>query len=150
MTEHRKRMEIALRQIVVPDLRRRGFKGRFPHFRRLLPDRIDYLMFQFYSSGGSFVIEIGRTGPKGFKDGTWQGLAPEKITVAHIGPKSRTRIKAGRGRQVDDSWFEFGPRSYEEQDAAKEHDYYKTIAERIPILLDNQAETWWTSEDFVA
>jgi Domain of unknown function (DUF4304) len=69
MTEHRERMMSAFKTRFVPALRKRGFVGSFPHFRRRLPDRIDYLMVQFYSEGGSFVVEVGRTGPEGFTDG---------------------------------------------------------------------------------
>ena len=65
MTEHRERMMSAFKTRFVPALRKRGFVGSLPHFRRLLPDRVDYLMVQFYSAGGSFVVEVGRTGPRG-------------------------------------------------------------------------------------
>ena len=48
-------MEVALKKIVVPELRTLGVRGSFPHFRRVEKQRIDLLSFQFYSSGGSFV-----------------------------------------------------------------------------------------------
>ena len=53
MTEHRERMTSAFKSRFVPALRKRGFVGSFPHFRRLLPDRVDYLMVQFYSVGAA-------------------------------------------------------------------------------------------------
>ena len=84
MTEQRERMMSAFKTRFVPALRERGFVGSFPHFRRLLPERVDYLMVQFYSVGGSFVVEIGRTGPQGFTDGPWKELPVDKINVGHI------------------------------------------------------------------
>ena len=62
-TEDRKHVMSALKTRFVPALRARGFVGSFPHLRRPLPDRVDYLTVQFYSSGGSFVVEVGRRGP---------------------------------------------------------------------------------------
>ena len=53
MTEHRERMTSAFKSRFVPALRKRGFVGSFPHFRRLLPARVDYLMVQFYSVGAA-------------------------------------------------------------------------------------------------
>jgi hypothetical protein len=69
MSEHSERMMSALKTRFVPALRERGFVGSFPHFRRRLTNRVDYLMVQFYSAGGSFVVEVGRTGPDGFTEG---------------------------------------------------------------------------------
>lgn len=40
-------MIAALKAVFVPVLRERGFKGSFPHFRRIRPDRIDLLTVQF-------------------------------------------------------------------------------------------------------
>nr|WP_268888411.1 DUF4304 domain-containing protein [Heyndrickxia shackletonii] len=37
----------ALKKIVVPELRERGFKGSFPHFRRIFENKIDLITFQF-------------------------------------------------------------------------------------------------------
>lgn len=58
-TELRQAMNRALQREVVPELRRRGFQGSLPHFRRT-GDVIDLLTFQFDRHGGSFVIEISQ------------------------------------------------------------------------------------------
>ena len=70
MTEHRKLMERALREMFVVELRRLGFKGSLPHFRRVSEQRVDYLTVQFNSAGGSFVVEVTSAGPDGKPDGT--------------------------------------------------------------------------------
>jgi len=97
MSEHRDRMMNAFKTRFVPALRKRGFAGSFPHFRRRLPNRIDHLTVQFYSAGGSFVVEVGRTGPDGFTEGPWKDLAVDRITVGHKGDGlcRGTRMAAG-------------------------------------------------------
>src|SRR5688572_10319197 len=84
MSEQSARMMSALKTRFVPALRERGFAGSLPHFRRRLPERVDYLTVQLYSAGGSFVVEVGRTGPAGFTDGPWKHLPVDKINVGHI------------------------------------------------------------------
>ena len=55
-----------LKKIVVPGLRERGFKGSFPHFRRISEKKIDLITFQFHRYGGGFVIEVEVCSPEGF------------------------------------------------------------------------------------
>ena len=58
MAEERTRMIEELKKRVVPELNSIGFKGSFPHYRRIKQNRADLLMFQFEKSGGGFLIEI--------------------------------------------------------------------------------------------
>jgi hypothetical protein len=58
-------MVLSLKQLFVPALRERGFKGSLPHFRRPLGNRIDRLTVQFDKWGGGFVIEISNCAPEG-------------------------------------------------------------------------------------
>src|SRR4026208_51140 len=119
MTEHRERMMSAFKTRFVPALRERGFVGSFPHFRRLLPDRVDYLMVQFYSVGGSFVVEVGRTGPEGFADGPRKELPRDKTTVGHIVDRRRLTPRDAHGGWRGGDWFKFGPRSYDRPQPVK-------------------------------
>jgi hypothetical protein len=57
-------MVLSLKQLFVPTLRERGFKGSFPHFRLPLKDHIDLLTVQFNKWGGGFVIEISHCAPE--------------------------------------------------------------------------------------
>jgi len=57
MSVERDKMIAALKEHVIPVLRERGFKGSFPHFRRLSRRFIHILSFQFSSWGGGFVVE---------------------------------------------------------------------------------------------
>ena len=55
----RERMDAALKLRAVPLLRQMGFKGTFPHFRRVLTNRVDAIGFQFSQWGPQFYIELG-------------------------------------------------------------------------------------------
>jgi hypothetical protein len=46
-TDSRESMEKALKETFVLDLKKIGFKGSFPHFRRATNDSIDLLTIQF-------------------------------------------------------------------------------------------------------
>ncbi|MBX9906561.1 DUF4304 domain-containing protein [Patescibacteria group bacterium] len=54
-------MRDSLKTKFVPFLRKIGFKGSMPHFRRHRGDFVDLVSFQFnHREGGSFAVEIGR------------------------------------------------------------------------------------------
>jgi hypothetical protein len=104
-------MERALRQLVVVELRKRGFKGSYPHFRRASKHRVDYLSVQFNSAGGSFAIELAAAGPDGKPSGYGRHRSLEKLNVTDFA--NRLRLGSNPSNGVVDHWFEFGPRSYE-------------------------------------
>ena len=145
MSEHSARMMGALKTRFVPALRERGFAGSFPHFRRRLPERVDYLTVQFYSAGGSFVLEVGRTGPDGFTDGPWKHLPVDKIGVGHIFYDRRrlTPRDAHGGRRGRDR-FEFAPRSYDASQPLKPQEFYDAIADQALAVFIATGEPWLT------
>jgi hypothetical protein len=68
----RHEMDAALKSRAIPLLRKMGFKGSYPHFRRVLEKRVDTIGFQFSQLGPQFYIEIGVADPDGYTllDGT--------------------------------------------------------------------------------
>jgi len=72
-------MIAALKAEFVPALKERGFKGSFPHFRRIKPDKIDLLTVQFDKWGGGFVIEIAKCGPEGITTSWGLHIPPNKV-----------------------------------------------------------------------
>ena len=139
-TDSRKSMEKALNEIFVRDLKKREFKGSFPHFRRVTKDSIDLLTFQFYSSGGSFVIEIAQCPAEGFRNASGVLTPPDKVQVKHVWPRLRLGAKPEQG--INDHWFKFGAPNYEaQQEYPIEH--YKKVAESAVSYLGSQAEKWW-------
>lgn len=144
MAKHpvRAAIENALREVVIPELRRRGFRGSFPHFRRQLDSRIDLLTFQFYSSGGSFVVEVAQCGPAGVAH-SWKDVGPEKVTAWDVSRRLRlgSDPDAGKG----DHWFVYGKPNYESgQDQVKEPAHHRSVANEVLLLLNSQAEPYWS------
>jgi hypothetical protein len=129
-------MESSLKAIVVPELRTRGFKGSFPHFRRIMENRVDLLTFQFRLSGGSFVAEIGTCGPEGTRFSP-----PAKAKVSEVAK----RFRLGAERQGSDHWFHFGQPSYESgNEVVHPQSRYDEIAIEVANLIGCQGESWWS------
>jgi hypothetical protein len=148
MSEHRDRMMGAFKARFVSALRKRGFVGSFPHFRRRLADRVDYLTVQFYSAGGSFVIEVGRTGPDGFTEGPWKDLAVDKINVGHIFHDRRRLVpRDAHGGWRGGDWFEFGPRGYDKSQPPKPQEFYDAIADQALAIFDATGESWLARQE---
>jgi hypothetical protein len=141
MTDDRKEMERALKEIFIPELRLKGFKGSMPHFRRILSNRVDYLSFQFYSAGGSFVVEIAKAAGDGKPKGFGNNLPIEKLNVSYFA--DRLRLGSKPDKDILDHWFQFGRASFEEIKPIKSQEYYNSIAESVLSFFNNQAETWW-------
>jgi hypothetical protein len=133
------KMRLALSTIVVPELRRRGFEGRLPHFRRFLPARLDVLGFQFNKYGGSFVVEVGACGPSGLRRDS-EVIPPEKITYGDLPTEHRLRLGSSPDRGIFDHWFKFR-RGF----LVYWFDYEAPAAEVLKLL--DQAESFWTSHD---
>jgi hypothetical protein len=140
-TPARAALEAALRDVVIPELRQRGFRGSFPHYRRILPTRIDLLTFQFYSAGGSFVVEVAKCGPEGPTRPSGV-IAPARATAWDVLHRLRLGSDPGQGRA--DHWFEFGRPSYEPAgDLVEAPEHYLRIARHVEELIRTQAETYW-------
>lgn len=124
MSVERDTMINSLKQIVIPTLRGRGFKGSFPHFYRKLENQTDLLMFQFSKWGGTLYVEISKcplSGSTGYKE---EQIPVNKIKVYDVvGNSYNDRHRIGEG-------FEFSVNTTEE------------VARDIEESLD-QAEVWW-------
>lgn len=131
-------MNQALKDVVVPVLREHGFKGSLPHFRRLLPERIDLFTFQFDLHGGGFVIEIGQCEPDGFMTHWGKQIEPSKVTAWDVSPKKRARIQPSDGSRTD-SWFRFDGTAT---------DIFTRIAEVVVPFVE-QAETMFNNFEHV-
>lgn len=62
----RHEMDSALKSHAVPLLRDLGFKGSYPHFRRILEERVDTIGFQFSQWGPQFYVEMGVADADGY------------------------------------------------------------------------------------
>jgi hypothetical protein len=98
-------MIAALKAEFVPALKARRFKGSFPHFRRIEPDRIDLLTVQFDKWGGKFVIEIAKCGPEGITTSWGLHIPPNKVRAWDVN-NSRPRLGATAPGE-DGIWFRY-------------------------------------------
>jgi uncharacterized protein DUF4304 len=143
MSDQRSLMTSALKEKLVPELRRRGFKGSFPHFHRPLATRVDFLTVQFNSAGGSFVVEIAKCGPNGIAEGFGSELPVSRLNPQFF--RDRLRLGSDRNAGRSDHWFEFGRRMYDPPRASKPAAYYENVAMSVVPFLETQAEGWWNA-----
>ena len=135
MVADRQQMIETLKERVVPHLRERGFKGSFPHFRRIGESKTDLLMFQFDKWGGGFIIELGE-GPADELVQHWGERVPAaKLTVPVLSLASRVRLVADNAA-TSETWFRFD---------ANTRAAFDDAADNVVRLLP-QADGWWRGE----
>jgi hypothetical protein len=138
-------MDAALKAMRAESLRPRGFTGSMPHLRRRRDDRIELVSIQYFSAGGSFVVEIATCGVEGFTTSWGKTIAPTKVTARDIHPPNRPRLGAATF-PIGDHWFVFGPRNYESDAGILQPEaHYARIAADVARLIESEAEPWWES-----
>ena len=125
-------MNAALKQRLVPALRERGFKGSLPHFRRILPERVDLLTVQFDRHGGGFVVEIARCDPSGVTTHWGKHIPAAKVTAHDLHPEERHRLGSPQPG-MDGRWFRF-------DDGTP----IPVVAQSVLGYMD-EAEQWWAA-----
>lgn len=123
-------MRTSLKEIVVPYLREKGFKGSGNHFRRSLPNRTDLLIFQFSMWGGGLYVEISKCSPEGYVDREGKHYPANKVRVYDIYGGSflnRHRLDKHSPQQL----FEFDEHNTDE------------VAQLILSSIQEEAEEWW-------
>ena len=132
MKQDREAMVSALKKHVLPALRSVGFKGSFPHLRRMKADGVDLISFQFDKWEGGFVIEIARGSLDGLKTHWGLHVSAGKLRAWDLHPDRRRRIQAREGSGTD-AWFRF-----DEEPVAR-------IAQQVLDSLP-EAESWWQAK----
>lgn len=105
-------MDLALKAVVVPVLRERGFTGLYPYFRRLHTTYVELLTFQFDVNGGGFVIEMSRCGIGGVTTSEGRYISAAEVRPWDLDPFDRLRIKPREGAGTD-SWFRYESGAYD-------------------------------------
>jgi Domain of unknown function (DUF4304) len=103
-SNERKMMDSALKKVVIPVLRKQGFKGSFPHFRRMNEINIDLITFQFNRWGSSFVIELATCPLEGVTLYWGEQIPPNKVTAHDLAKRYRLGAKS---EEDDGIWFSF-------------------------------------------
>jgi len=136
MSGSKEQMIAALRDSVVPVLRKLKFSGSFPHFRRIQERQIDLLTFQFNRNGGSFVVEIASCGVEGFTTAWREKIPPSKVSAHDLHPNNRVRL-GSRTAGKTDFWFSYEP---------FQPDIYQAVAAKLLSLIRSEAEEFWKAQ----
>jgi Domain of unknown function (DUF4304) len=97
MPATREAMERELKATAVARLHTAGFKGSFPHFRRVTAKAIDLLTFQFDRHGGGLVIEIAQSPLEGITTHWRRAIPANKVRAWDLHPDQRRRIQPREG-----------------------------------------------------
>jgi hypothetical protein len=129
-------MRAALQQELVPELRRRGFSGSFPNFRRIAETDIALLSIQFNKYGGSFTLELGRAPASDYAPFPGKLIPPTHLSARELDLAQRARVYPAPGNSID--WFSYRGLSVGSDDTAG----LRALARSAAALLD-EAEAWW-------
>jgi len=129
-------MEASLTAIVIPVLRQLGFKGSFPHFRRLASNRINLLTFQFDKNGGGFVIEISNAKNKTFVTSWGKKIEPNKLTAHDLNKRKRIQSNMREESSTDD-WFR-----YDIKHLLGLGDIYKKVSKDVLSKIEFANDYW--------
>jgi len=138
MSESRDEMIKSLKELVIPKLRDKKFRGSFPHFRRTVDGKTNLLTFQFDKNGGGFVIETANFEESEFKT-HWGKIIPlNKLKASYLSHNERCRFYPENLVEENgtDSWFR-----YDNDDS--EDIYIKNcvkVINRIPLM-----ERFWSN-----
>ena len=129
LSKQRQQMNRALRSVMTPLLRRHGFTGACPHFRRLGTEQFDLLMFLFNKHHASFLIEIGRCSRNWWQRELGDAIPPvplEKLDPTYLAVPMRALVTATDTPSTPVAFvdcFQYG--------GAKAPEDYRRIAESV-------------------
>ncbi|WP_430509865.1 DUF4304 domain-containing protein [Gottfriedia solisilvae] len=133
-SNERKMMDNALKKVVIPYLRKEGFKGSLPHFRRINETNIDLITFQFSRWGGSFVVELTNCSIEGLTTYFGEHIPPNRVTAHDINDRYRLGAKS---KDDEGIWFEF--------ENAKSETDFENVASDVLNILNLSDRKWITS-----
>jgi hypothetical protein len=138
-------MNGALKYAITQHLRPKGFTGSLPHLRRRSDTQICLISFQFFSAGGSFVVEVAECGPDGITT-LWGEHKPPQKVKAQDSPARRPRLGSA-DFPVGDHWFVFGSRNYEPgAEQLQPQATYQALAADVLRFVESQAEPFWQEQ----
>src|SRR3954466_7358806 len=71
----------ALKRIVLPALRARGFEGELPDLRRVSAEGTHFFNVQTSKYGGSFIVNLGRIPPGPIATPSGELISPDRCTI---------------------------------------------------------------------
>ncbi|WP_205504376.1 DUF4304 domain-containing protein [Rufibacter psychrotolerans] len=140
MSEERTEMINALKEIFIPVIREKDFKGTFPHFRRTKSGRTNLLTFQFDKYGGGFVIELANWHEPDFKTSWGKEIPLNKLTAHDLNERLRIYPDSIKEDKGTDSWFRYD-KAHMTDNGNKYEQLAKKVIERLPLM-----EQYWDKE----
>ena len=129
-------MRRALRDIVVPELRQRGYRGTFPRFRRTVEDEVQFVHFVFWFKGGNrFLVELRRGDREQVADMTNAQVVTRSDRVLLRSPI----VTRGSEDAPFPTWFWF---EFEDSSGFRPDE----VAARVVAAFDHGGADWWTAE----
>ena len=140
MNQDRVAIESEIKNDVVPFLRKNGFKRSFPDFYRERNEFVSLINFQFFSSGGSFCVNLSYADSLRNNVSFRPETEPKKLKVS----QTKERFRLGSNGPESDHWFSFGETSYGESRGVPIP--APEICGQLKTLLQSQAEKWWSQK----
>ena len=134
MNPTREHIDAELKRLVVPEFRRLGFKGSYPHFHRDRDGHLDLATVQFYSAGGKFVIELSYADRARKNVYIYKETPTSKLRVS----QTTNRVRLGSTVPHNDHWFtctEAGPE-------------LTALCASVSVLLSTQGTEWWLKQNY--
>ena len=125
-------MKTALKKTVVPELRANGFKGSFPHFKRISGPKTHFLSFQFFSKSQNFYIVVANVSDVDSALVKAWNIPPEKANALHLYEQFRLSFQP-RGQE----W-----QYWAELIRTRNPDIFDSIALNVIPWID-QVELWF-------
>ena len=97
----REHIDAELKRLVVPEVRRLGFKGSYPHFHRDRDGHLDLATVQFNSAGGKFVLELSDADRDRKNVYIYKETPTSKLRVS----QTTNRVRLGSTVPHNDHWF---------------------------------------------
>lgn len=140
MKKVRNPMDSAIQKYVVPLLLDKGFKGSFPHFRRMSKREIHLLTFHFDQRGGGFVVEVAKTYNEPIKTIGGKVIKPDQITAHDINDRTRIHPKGILRKSSTDDWFRYDKKFF------FNFRVYKKVAQQVIKNLNLADDIWTVNE----
>jgi hypothetical protein len=146
-------MREALQRTVVPELRKRGFTGKLPHLRRLLPQGTHTFTVHTSKWGGEFIVELGRAPAGAYRTSTGEVMPAELLTSYHLQGSDRARLRRRTGTR--EAWFRYAPTTWDRLwgkarrwfgDHREPTNPFHRAALEVAMKLD-ECERWWAGEN---
>lgn len=99
-------MRAALKRVVVPALRARGFTGDLPHLRHITSEGTHTFSTRTWKWGGRFIVDLGRAPAGPYRTVTGEVIEPAALTSWHLRDADGATLRAVPD-VLEETWFSY-------------------------------------------